>query len=144
MLLYILVKTVGAGPAPQARSLRAAFVTSAILLEKLTRTFWKTCIRAFFFSVLSWQNPVVILCFAEKDLLSLMCTLFSQCFFFHCQGRLPGEPVTVQYSSVYSHREKMSVGCCWQECLSRHHYCTSQYVLNNYSLTVWDFLTYKK
>lgn len=82
MLPYILVKTVGAGPAPQARSLRAAFVTSAILLEKLTRTFWKTCIRAFFFSVLSWQNPVVILCFAEKDLLSLMCTLFSQCFFF--------------------------------------------------------------
>lgn len=48
MLPYILVKTVGAGPAPQARSLLAAFVTSAILCEKLTRTLWKTCIRAFF------------------------------------------------------------------------------------------------
>lgn len=80
MLARTLVGTVGVGPAPQVCSLRAAFVTSAILCEKLTRTFWKTCIHAFFSQRRADKNPVVIFCFAEKDLLSLACTSFS-CFF---------------------------------------------------------------
>lgn len=87
MLACILVKTVGVSPDPQVCSLHAAFVTSAILCEKLTKTFWKTCIRAFFPQCRADKNPVVIFCFAEKDLLSLVCTLFS-CFFIAMDGFL--------------------------------------------------------
>lgn len=51
------MKSVGVGPDPRVCCLRAAFVTSAILCEKLTRTFWKTCIRAFFVSVELTKKP---------------------------------------------------------------------------------------
>lgn len=97
----MLARTVGVSPDPRVCSPRAAFVTSAILCEKLTRTFWKTCIRPFFLSVELTKNPVVIFCFAEKRL-TFTCVRFG--FVFRCQGRLPGEAVAVRPSVFHSRR----------------------------------------
>lgn len=83
MLLCILVKTVGAGPAPRARSLRAAFVTSAVLCEKLTRTFWKTCIRAFFFSQCRADKTLWLYCASQRKIyFHLRALCFHVVFFF--------------------------------------------------------------
>ena len=67
MLSCIVVNAAGVGPALQVSSLCSAFVTSAILREKLTRTFWKNLhICLFSRSVKLTKSPVVIFRFPRE------------------------------------------------------------------------------
>lgn len=73
MLVWIVVNAVGVGPALQISSQHSAFVTSEIPCEKLTRTFWETCIFASFSRSIKLTKSLVVIFHFPRERFAFDC-----------------------------------------------------------------------